>query len=390
MKNYIVILLCALFITSLQAQDNGIQFDKNKWESVLAKAKKENKLVFVDAYAVWCGPCKKIAKEVFPQEEVGSFFNKNFVNVKMDMERGEGLALASAYAVTAYPTFLFVNGNGDLVHKGLGYHSKEEFLELGAAAIDPARQLVALTMQYEEGSREELLLKNYTKAKYDAGAKDYGDVALEYLNSIGEGHWHTKENMTFLLSYVSNVYSAPYNYLLANRGQFDDAFTKQVVDRRIAGMIKNEIYRGSGKSISLEDIDELYLNGLPEQSGQLSGKFRMDYYERAGDATKYAEATTTYFEKFPSDNWSELNQYAWSFYENFEDRDLLETALGWAQKSVSIDNNFYNNDTVAALHYKLGNKKEAKKAAKLAIKQAKAGGESFEETADLLRRIKAM
>ena len=40
----------------------GINFEKSSFETLLAKAKKEKKLVFVDAYAVWCGPCKLMDK----------------------------------------------------------------------------------------------------------------------------------------------------------------------------------------------------------------------------------------------------------------------------------------------------------------------------------------
>ncbi len=70
-----------------QKSDSGMQFvQHSSWTKILAKAKEENKLIFVDCYATWCGPCKKMAKEVFPLADVGAFYNANYINVKAQMD----------------------------------------------------------------------------------------------------------------------------------------------------------------------------------------------------------------------------------------------------------------------------------------------------------------
>ena len=88
----------------------------------------------MDAYTTWCGPCKRMAAEVFTEPEVGRFYNENFINVKIDMEKGEGIELARQYDVYAYPTLLFINGEGELVHRGLGYQDFVQFYEPGPAS----------------------------------------------------------------------------------------------------------------------------------------------------------------------------------------------------------------------------------------------------------------
>ncbi|WP_019988552.1 thioredoxin family protein [Rudanella lutea] len=110
--------------------DEGIRFNSASWAEVLKKAKAENRLIFLDAYASWCGPCKMLQKNVFTQKEVGDYFNKKFINVKIDMERGEGPMLAQRYPLEAYPTLFFINGNGKVVKKAIGYMSPDELLNV--------------------------------------------------------------------------------------------------------------------------------------------------------------------------------------------------------------------------------------------------------------------
>ena len=144
MKKYTIFLslLVMLFAApSVFAQEKhdetkGIQFFHGTWDELMAKAKKENKPVFVDAYAVWCGPCKNMAATVFTNEEVGDYFNKNFINYKFDMEKGEGPAFAQKWKVTGYPTMFFFDPSGNLTNRVLGAQFKDGLLEEGKKALN--------------------------------------------------------------------------------------------------------------------------------------------------------------------------------------------------------------------------------------------------------------
>ena len=135
MKTLLVVLIGALICSSGFSQN--INFQEGTFEEVLAKAKSENKLVFMDCYTVWCGPCKKLVKEVFPQKEVSAFFNDYFVSLTMDMEKGEGIELAQYYNITAYPTLLFLNARGDIVDRIEGAVNADQLIEKGKAALRP-------------------------------------------------------------------------------------------------------------------------------------------------------------------------------------------------------------------------------------------------------------
>lgn len=113
----------------------SIVFNDENWKQLLALAKKENKLIFLDAYTEWCRPCMQMARDVFTLDKVADFYNGKFINVSMDMEKGEGPAIAEKYKIKAYPTFLYINGEGRLVHRGGGYQEADQFIQLGKNAL---------------------------------------------------------------------------------------------------------------------------------------------------------------------------------------------------------------------------------------------------------------
>lgn len=118
-------------------KEEGIQFTDVAWKEVLKKAKAEKKIIFLDAYASWCGPCKMLQRNVFTKKDVGEFYNKQFINVKMDMEKGEGPALTQVYPLEAYPTLMFIDSNGKVLKKVIGYRSPEDLLSIGKGLKTP-------------------------------------------------------------------------------------------------------------------------------------------------------------------------------------------------------------------------------------------------------------
>ena len=116
MKKWMTAALLVLFAATAFAQKNqGTVFEKGTLKELLALADEQDKHLFVDVYATWCGPCQIMAKQIFPQQKVGEFFNKTFVNAKFDAEKGEGVDVAKRYSVKAYPTFLILDSDGEEV-----------------------------------------------------------------------------------------------------------------------------------------------------------------------------------------------------------------------------------------------------------------------------------
>jgi thioredoxin 1 len=114
---------------SVENEQLGIQFKVNSLEEAKKAAKKEKKIIFIDAYASWCGPCKMLDKNTFSDASVGKYFNEKFINFKVDCEKhADGPEVMKTYGVSAYPTLLWVDAEGKLVKKEIGYKSPEQLL----------------------------------------------------------------------------------------------------------------------------------------------------------------------------------------------------------------------------------------------------------------------
>ena len=122
---------------SPKSDTEGIQFTEASWKDILKKAKTEKKVIFLDAYASWCGPCKLLQKNVFTKKAVGDFYNSKFINVKIDMEKGEGPALSQVYPLEAYPTLMYIDGNGKVLKKVLGFQSPDDLIAIGKSVKAP-------------------------------------------------------------------------------------------------------------------------------------------------------------------------------------------------------------------------------------------------------------
>lgn len=109
-----------------------IEFVALTYAQAIAKAKETGKLVFIDAYTSWCGPCKRMAATGFKEQNVADLFNSKFINLKVEMEKSEdGPQIAQMFGVRAYPTLLFVNGDGKLVKSVVGYQTGPQLLGIG-------------------------------------------------------------------------------------------------------------------------------------------------------------------------------------------------------------------------------------------------------------------
>lgn len=379
------ILLFCLFLAPAALLAQGIQFESKAWTDILAKAKASKKLVFLDAYASWCGPCKQMSKQTFSDSKVSKFYNTNFVNAKIDMEKGEGPDLATRYAVEAYPTLLFVDGDGAVVHRALGYHDAAQFIALGTTANDPAKNQRSLDQRYAKGDRDPAFIASYLAAKAEASDPGVNQIAADYLKT--QKDWTTEANMGIILQYANDPKSEPFEYFMKNRAAFTKSFGAEAVAEKSKIALRQ--YLESHPEATLSETQAAIRQIMGGEEGEkLANYYPVVFHHNAGAFDEYAKAAVAYFDKYPPTTWNELNEMAWSFHENVSDPKMLEVAAGWAKKSVEMEANYYNTDTLAALYAKLGNNKEAIKYAEMAIELAKKSGDDYSGTENLLKSLK--
>jgi len=243
MKRLIILILaltCGLLLT---AQNRSIGFAENQtWKQIVKQAKKEKKLIFLDCYTSWCGPCQMLARQVFTKDQVADFFNGHFVNAKFDMEKSaEGPVLKKKYSVKAYPTLLFIDPKTEeVVHLIVGGGTAEWLIGNGKLAMDPDNNFSALDKRYTAGERGSVFLKKYLSALSAAYRKDQvAKVAGEYLDALPADEMATPENWELIAKFVKDPLSVPLRTVMAEREKFGAVAGRQAVETKLEQSIRD-------------------------------------------------------------------------------------------------------------------------------------------------------
>ncbi|SDQ67372.1 Thioredoxin [Chryseobacterium soldanellicola] len=383
-----IAILFSLFVGAV-AFAQGIKFEDTNFAAVLAKAKKENKLVFIDAYASWCGPCKLMVKNIFPLKTVGDYYNSHFVSAKIDMEKGEGIELAKKYNVKAFPTYLFVDGNGEIVHRTLGYTEENDFIQFAKDAGDPSKRLNTLKQKFEDGEKDPEFLKNL------AGLTLYSDPT--FAGRVMERYFKSKpsldqEDIQMLLTGTQSTESPSYQIFKDRKAEIIKIFPEDKYEKFDKNIKLNSIAK-KAYNADTKTWDDNYF--LTETQKFLSKDEAEKILKRAKSSRALKNKDIATYEKLSLDlnkdtsaaTSEELNSLAWNFFENVNTKSSLETAVKWAQESVKKDQNYANTDTLANLYNKIGDKKNAKMWAEKSIELAKATGQDSSDTEKLLKSL---
>lgn len=367
------LLLCVLFATFTVKAQEGIQFGTASWNETLAQAAKENKLVFLDCYTSWCAPCKWMDKNVFVLKDVADFYNARFVNTKIDMEKGEGPALRKKYNVQSFPTYLFINGKGEVIHRSGSRMSAEEFLEEGRMAADPQRNTAALAKRYATGQRDVPFLLNYYLALNRSDRQTAEKVAGEITNQMTDSTLGTPLGWKVIKHLARSSNDKLGRYYLAHQDNFKHFAPADelsvLTDRLLSSTLYQHVYAGREAEFyeGLKHFSASPSKDRQQQAVMLEAEFLL----REGRAKQYIALTDKAMKGVLKNDAEKLSFLARRISGKKETdekmKPLLPQAYKLAKKAVEIEPEEYSvQSTFGWICLSMKKKKEGLKAARKA------------------------
>ncbi|HNW00125.1 MAG TPA: thioredoxin domain-containing protein [Chitinophagales bacterium] len=381
-------MLLILFVMPVWAFAQDVNFFTGSWEEVRAKAKAEGKMILVDAYTYWCGPCKVMDKTMFHgNQEVADYINTHFVAYKVECEHDAGVAFARKYKVNVYPTLLFFNSNGELLEKHLGYNSdQQEFLKGFKEMVDMDQTNVyAIDHKQMEMPWPDFYIKYF---------KDANDSTWKRDRSVDANVWLDQQSDLFSETVWSVIYMYTLNdkytnYFLNNLNEYKSRYKFEAADK-----VNNIVYSYLDKSIKEKNPDYFAKAESLLRAHSLNPEaevfyLRINYYQSLQDYASLAQLLDAQIAAKEEVSLGLVNDLAWSIYEGCEDVVVLKKAVAWFEPFLKDMDDYNAMDTYAALLFKTKDYKQAETWAEKAIAQGKQDGMDVKLTEALLEQIKA-
>jgi len=325
-KNIALTLLfaCVLFVGTAFSQ--GIDFKHIAFEEASQQAKAQDKLVFIDFYTEWCGPCKRLAAGPFKEQANGDFFNQHFISLKLDAEK-EGRKAASRYQVRSYPTLLFVNGDGEIVHRGASRNG-DDLIGFGKEALNAVNAKYSwekLQELFPGKQDDEAFLKIYYQKMVEFGvdASEGIDAWLKVQTEFDES---SEDMVQFFLKNQINMYCGTRAEEIFNTN-YDHYLTlasgtqKIQVERFPQGMFSHTVrkaQRSGSASLMQVVIDRYQQYGIKPRTDENLQTFQMDYYRFSKDYDAFKRLAETYLDSLMAlESVKEIHEEDAVLYESY-------------------------------------------------------------------------
>ncbi|MCX6334303.1 MAG: DUF255 domain-containing protein [Bacteroidia bacterium] len=385
MNKRIQLLVVSLFAFGL-LNAQTVNFVTGSWDEVKAKAKAENKYLFIDCYTDWCGWCKVLDKNTFSNAKVAELMNAKFVSVKIDMEKDYGINLAMKYRVNSFPTGLIFNSEGNLVYRLVGYQDPVPYIQSLNKALDASFQ------NNQKGISRKVDL-------------DFPQFYKDAFAGNGKRKWPEQKTVTDFLSQQKDLFDEISWSVIAifdigdkNNQYFFDNIDKyrnlygNEADDKVTSILSQQL------SAAIKNKDENKFTGCladvnryiaEADRKEMTQSFKLTFFSGTEDWKSFSQEFKYYLDKDGYINAGMINSYCWQIYETCIDQEIISNACDWMKKATDIDPQYAYLDTYAALLYKGKKYAEAERVAVKAVSTGKKAGEDVKLTEELLGKIKA-
>ena len=366
----------------------GIEFQSTEWKEALSLAKEQEKLLFVDSYTTWCGPCKKLSKYVFPDAKVGEMFNSNFVSIKLDMEKKDGISFGKKYPVSAYPTMYFISGDGEVVHKIKGYRKAQDLIAEGERALGKFDNSEKYSEQYEKGERNfEFMLKYISEL--NKANKESLKIANEYLK---ENQDLTEDQRAeFLFAAAKETDSSIFEEMISSKETVLKIKSKKEFESKVLTSAKNTVDKAieyDYQELALETIEIVKQHVEKSSAESFEYKSMIKFGLAQGNQEQYLESMKKYNKKVckkdvAASKWA-IHSLMNSFRGNSENLVLAEDIAKNLLKQEDIFENLVSYTKLLMLN---GKKDKARELVQDSIKKTKKKGSPTAPYESILKRI---
>lgn len=323
----------------LESVGKGMKFEEGALAQALQKAKSENKQVFLDAYTTWCGPCKIMANKVFTTPQAGDFFNPRFVNIKIDMEKGEGIALAKKYNITSYPTMLLLDTQGDVIHKIVGAQQVKDLIAHAQNGLNDSTSYRGLKKRYTQGDRSPEFLANYYQLMKNLGELPDADKTItQFLSALPLSERLLPGTWALFRDNVSHPENPLITDFLTHIADYKKAIGVQPAERKAAAILLADMQKPYPEK-TWKALTETVEKINPEEGRVLILLAKLLTYRRA----KAYNAIVALYENEVAassvDDRVNLDSLLYSFLADAGDTEVYQRAKRYAQTGLTLHKN---------------------------------------------------
>lgn len=381
-------LLAILMVSAYPLLHAAIDFRPLSLEQAMEAAKSEGKMVFLDGVTSTCPPCRRMEKQTFTDAAVADFFNARFVNIRIDLNKAfDGEAVQTRYNLHDFPSLLFVNAVGELLHIHVGFLDAKQFLEFGREVVAPDfMSLAALKEAYRAHPSDRHIAAQYIIQHAEAG-QDISDAWPQFRRGMTGASLLQPDNWAVFQARIDKLSDAESAYFVGHFQDFQRQFGNEAAEKKYIALHQSAMRRAIGKSDSLAFFNaRAGLLKLDNAAAKREVALQdLEWNLAQANWVKYFELLNGMIEDDPKVDAAFLDRAASTIGAGDSDPIRLHKALDWSKMACGREPSFDHLYTQFSLLDRLEEREEAIRVGKQVVELGKASGSPYGEVEDRIR-----